>query len=103
MIEWKNILKATRGAAKKINHPVFTQAVENVTKDRKTFKLPLIAEEVVREYASLLVEGGHMTRTNYATKHAKARVNKETIGQKINKLGYHKRNKNTGFYERIRE
>ena len=103
MNDWQEILKTARGAAKRLNHTVFTQAVENITRDRETFKISQIKEEVIREYAALLVEGEHMSAGAYANRHAKARVSKEMIGQKINKLGYHRRNKTTGDYERIGE
>jgi len=90
-MSWEDILKGkAKGASKRLNHPVFTMAVGNVIKDRTTFTIPQIKEEVIREYSTLLVEGGHMNNST-APKHARARTNKEQIGKKVKKIGTHRR------------
>ena len=99
-MNWKDILKMpTKGASKRLNHPVFTMAVGNIIKDRATFTIPQITEEVIREYTALLIEGNHMKKAQ-ATKHARARTNKEQIGKKIKEIGSHKRH-DKGIYKVI--
>ena len=99
-MNWWEILKGNaKGSSKRLNHPVFTMAVGNIIKDRTAFTIPQITEEVIREYAALLIEGNHL-KTAQANKHARARTNKQQIGQKITKIGSHKRYDN-GIYKVI--
>jgi len=99
-MNWWEIVKGkAKGSSKRLNHPVFTMAVGNVIKDRTTFTIPQITEEVIREYAALLIEGNHM-KTAQANKHARARTNKEQIGKRITKIGSHKRH-DKGIYKVI--
>lgn len=88
-MNWKDILKATKGAAKRFDWPVFEQAVADSIKPLDTFTITEIIPIVKTNYASLLEDKG--MRRYQAQEHSNVRVNKEMIGNMIKKIGSHKR------------
>jgi hypothetical protein len=86
-MNWENVLK--RGAATKINYPVFKRAIEHVISDLDEFTFEDIKNQIVSVYAHLLVTGNHMSPNN-ATQHAKGKIDINTVGRIISRMGTHK-------------
>ena len=87
IMNWESVLK--RGAATKINYPVFRRAIEHVISDLDEFTFEDVKNQIASVYARLLVTGNHMIPTA-ATQHAKGKIDRNTVGRIISRIGTHK-------------